>query len=187
MKKSVSVILAVMFALAALFTVSVVAFADDAKTPVVEPKAEEKAPETTVAAPTTAAPTTAKPAETRAPSGRDALTATSKATETTTAANISEAINNLSSAINSLSTTTTLPNKPTEDNAEIVENNETVYEGQGSESSETSVKVVSTTRKAAAVNKYVPNTGSNAVVPAVALLALAAGVAAVVKTKKEEI
>lgn len=185
MKKSVSVILAVMFALAALFTVSVVAFADDAKTPVVEPKAEEKAPETTVAAPTTAAPTTAKPAETRAPSGRDALTATSK--ETTTAANISEAINNLSSAINSLSTTTTLPNKVTEDNAEIVENNETVYEGQGSESSETSVKVVSTTRKAAAVNKYVPNTGSNAVIPAVALLALATGVAAVVKTKKEEI
>jgi hypothetical protein len=187
MKKSLSVILAVMFALAALFTISVVAFADDAQAPVVEPKAEEKAPETTVAAPTTAAPTTAKPAETRAPSGRDALTATSKA-ETTTAANISEAINNLSSAIDTLNTTTTLPNKVTEDRAETVVNDETAYEGQGNETSAaTSVKVVSTTKKAAAVNKYVPNTGSNAVVPAVALLALAAGVAAVVKTKKEEI
>lgn len=42
-----------------------------------------------------------------------------------------------------------------------------------------------TTKKPAKVDNAIPSTGSSVVVPAIALLALAAGVTAVVKTKKD--
>lgn len=54
---------------------------------------------------------------------------------------------------------------------------ETAYEGQGN---------TTTTKKPAAVDTTIPSTGSGIVVPAIALLALAAGTVAVIKTKKED-
>ena len=108
-------------------------------------------------------------------------TATTKAASTKSPADI---IADLSSAVDKLGSTTR-PNKPTEDNGDVVTNPSGVTAVDDS-GDNTTKAAVSSTRKAAPVSGRVPNTGSSIAVPAIAVLALVAGTVAVVKTKKNE-
>ena len=192
MKKSVSIVIAIMLTLAAIFTVSVAAFAAE-----IAPAKEEtpKSAETpAIAAPTTAAPVTAAPttADARANFAKDYASKVAEESSSKKAAeDASKAVEELSKQVAALTTksATTLPNSTVEDNAEIV----TAAPGQTAIYDEPETAAAAKTpakggaKKAAAVSTRVPNTGSSAVVPAFAVLALLAGTVAVVKTKKSEI
>ncbi len=169
MKKTTSLIIAVVIALTAICTVSVMAFA----------KTVEITEASTTSAAADSTSSTKAPATTD-PQNAKNTTATTKAASTKSPADI---IADLSSAVDKLGSTT-LPNKPTEDNGDVVTNPSGVTAVD--DSGDTTKAAVSSTRKAAPVSGRVPNTGSSIAVPAIAVLALLAGTVAVVKTKKNE-
>ena len=152
MKKTISLLLAIVVAAIAICTLSVCAFADpaDGETATTTEAAKETTtaldlgdPRETTAAPTTAAPTTNK---------ADDTTATTKADASATA-------------------------------TQAASGDDVVTNPSGVTSIDDGDE---TTKKAPAkVDDEIPNTGSGVVVPAVALLALAGGVAVAVKSKKD--
>ncbi len=154
MKKTVSMMLAILVAAITVCTFATSAFAnpeitvpsDDRFNPVTTTKA------TTTASPTTAATTTAAPT----------TAATTTAAPTTAA------------------TTTAAPT--TEDEVVTRDPNYTVID-EGTTKAPTTAKPA-TTKPAPNVSDF-PDTGSGSVTPIIALLALAAGAVAVVKTKKD--
>ena len=168
MKKTASIIIAVIIALTAICTVSVMAFAKTIEV--------TEAPTTTAAAAATSASTTKAD-----PTNAKNTTTTAAASSSKSAA---ELIADLSSAVDKI--TTTLPNKVTEDNGDVVTNPSGVTAVDDSGDATTKAAVSSTKKAAAPVSSRVPNTGSSVAVPAIAVLALLAGTVAVVKTKKNE-
>lgn len=152
MKKTISLVLAVLFAAIAVCTLAISAFAAPEASTTTTTNDDAQGPtEPTTAAPTTAAPTTTT-ASGETTTGSDKTTTAAGTTATTKAADI----------------TKTNPNGQTNyvDPAEKI--------------------TKATTKKAPAkVDSSIPSTGSEILVPAVALLALAAGTVAVVKTKKD--
>ena len=147
MKKTVSMLLAILVAAITLCTFVTSAFAVEITDPVddrLEPTTVTTTKATTTAAPTTAAPTTTKAAETTAAPTEAAST-----------------------------TKFTLPDivvtRP--EGATVIDEGTTA--------------APATTKKPAANVSTIPSTGSSAVAPVIALLALAAGTVAVVKTKKD--
>lgn len=170
MKKTISAVLALIVAISAIFVLSAIVFAADGDANTADTSSS------------TAAPvderneTSSKADESSSSSKAD----TSSSSSAPANVDLSNALDSLSSAINSVSKTT-LPNKPTADNAETVTNKpgETAFVNDD-------VTGGSTTKAPAKVVPYVPNTGSSFAVPAIALLALMAGTVAVVKTKKND-
>ncbi len=152
MKKTISLVLAVLFAAIAVCTLAISAFAAPEASTTTTTNDDAQGPtEPTTAAPTTAAPTTTT-ASGETTTGSDKTTTAAGTTATTKAADV----------------TKTNPNGQTNyvDPAEKI--------------------TKATTKKAPAkVDSSIPSTGSEILVPAVALLALAAGTVAVVKTKKD--
>lgn len=152
MKKTISLVLAVLFAAIAVCTLAISAFAAPEASTTTTTNDDLQGPtEPTTAAPTTAAPTTTT-ASGETTTGSDKTTTAAGTTATTKAADV----------------TKTNPNGQTNyvDPAEKI--------------------TKATTKKAPAkVDSSIPSTGSEILVPAVALLALAAGTVAVVKTKKD--
>ena len=163
MKKTISLVLAVLFAAIAVCTFAISAFADNNANAGADTGANAGAnaganDNDDVQGPTD--PTTATTAATTATTAA-ATTTTTASGETTTAAG---------------TTATTKSADVTKTNA----NGQTNYV----DPVENSTKA--TTKKAPAkVDSSIPSTGSEILVPAVALLALAAGTVAVVKTKKD--
>lgn len=152
MKKTISLMLAVLIAAVAICTLAMSAFAapGDDDDPVNDPGMTVSTTETTTA--TTTATTT-----TETTTKADETTSTTKADETT-----------------ATTATTTTP-----DVTKTMAASQTNYV----DPDENSTK--STTKAPAKVDNAIPSTGSSVVVPAIALLALAAGTVAVVKTKKD--
>lgn len=163
MKKTISLVLAVLFAAIAVCTFAISAFADNNANAGADTGANAGAnaganDNDDVQGPTD--PTTATTAATTATTAA-ATTTTTASGETTTAAG---------------TTATTKAADVTKTNP----NGQTNYV----DPAENSTKA--TTKKAPAkVDSSIPSTGSEILVPAVALLALAAGTVAVVKTKKD--
>ena len=163
MKKTIALMLAMLFAVCAFATT---AYADP----------ETTTTTTAATTTTTAATTTTTVADPDAPNDgfnttTTASTTTAAATTTTTTA-AGDTTTTTTKAAGDTTTTTDAPvtNKP----------GETAYEGQDQEGKP------STTKKPAAVDPTIPSTGSGIVVPAIALAVLAAGTVAVIKTKKED-
>ena len=152
MKKTISLVLAVLFAAIAVCTLAISAFA---------------APE--------ASTTTTTNDDKQGPT--DPTTATTAAATTTTTA--------------AATTTTTASNKPTTSagttaTTKVADVTKTNPNGQTNYVDPDEKITKATTKKAPAkVDSSIPSTGSEILVPAVALLALAAGTVAVVKTKKD--
>ena len=147
MKKTVSMLLAVLMAAIAVCTFGVSAFADETTA-----AANDDPTDDFVTAAPTEAPTEA-PTTAPATKAEDATKETEKATDPTKAPETSLAGTEV----------VTLPEGVT-----------SIDEGP-----------TSTTKAPAKVDNVIPDTGSGVVVPAVALLVLAAGTVAVVKTKKD--
>lgn len=183
MKKSLSLVLAVIFALAAIFAVSTMVFAggadagadSSADTPAADaPKADTPAAD---------APKETEKVVTRPANDRDTTKAadTTKATEPASVNGLSQ-LESLVSKLDS-STNTTIPNSAKDDDAPVVTNpaGQTAFVND-----DTSAAAANTTKAPAVVSTYVPKTGSTAAVPAIAILALLAGTAAVVAVKKND-
>lgn len=157
MKKTISLVLAVLFAAIAVCTFAISAFAAPEASTTTTTRAADNddvpgPTEPTTAAPTTAAPTTTTAAATTTTTASDKTTTAAGTTATTKAADV----------------TKTMPASQT---------NYVDPDEKGTKA---------TTKKAPAkVDSSIPSTGSEILVPAVALLALAAGTVAVVKTKKD--
>lgn len=148
MKKTISLVLAVLFAAIAVCTLAISAFAAPEASTTTTTNDDAQGPTDPTTA-TTAAATT---------------TTTAAATTTTTASD---------------KTTTTATTKAA-DVTKTNPNGQTNYVDPAEKST------MATTKKAPAkVDSSIPSTGSEILVPAVALLALAAGTVAVVKTKKD--
>ena len=168
MKKTVSMLLAVLMAAIAVCTFGVSAFADETTAAAAndDPVDNFVTEAPTTAAPTTAAATTAA-ATTAAPTTAAATTAAATTAAPTTAApSTTKSIAEKQSELDAEATVTRDPSK------HYIEDDETTA-------------APATTKKPAKVESNIPSTGST-VVPVVALLALAAGTVAVVKTKKED-
>lgn len=160
MKKTVSMLLAIIVAAVAICTLATSAFAQNFEIPD-DPRLEETTVATTV---TTTKATTTTTTTTKAPE----TTTTTKApeTEATTAAPTTE--------------TTAL-----QDIVVTLAPGQTAYEGQDTEGTTATTKPA-TTKKPAANVSTIPSTGSSTMAPVIALFALASvGAVAVVKTKKE--
>ena len=173
MKKTFSMILAVLMAAVVACTFSVVGFADETTTNDDPVDNFVTTTEATTKAATTAAPTTTAPATT-VPATTVPATTSAETTSTETTTSIIDGI------LGMLSTTVDV----SKDNEaeEIV----TRVPGQTViDDGDETTAAPATTKKPAKVESSIPSTGSS-IVPAVALLALAAGVVAVVKTKKED-
>ena len=158
MKKTIALVLAMMFALCAFVT----AFA--------EPDGETTTTSTTAA--TTESTTNDDPDDGFNTTTTVATTAAGTTTAGTTAAGTTAAGTTAAGTTAAGTTATTVA-----DVTVTLKPGETAYEGQGN---------TTTTKKPAAVDTTIPSTGSGVVVPAIALLALAAGTVAVIKTKKED-
>ncbi|MGN0545735.1 MAG: hypothetical protein ACI4I3_00240 [Acutalibacteraceae bacterium] len=156
MKKTVSLLLAVIFAAIAVCTFAVSAFADETTTNV------GNLPDWGVTDPTT---TTTKIAD-------DTTTTTTKAADDTTTTTTKVAESTTEAAATTAGTT--------------LADDTPVTNPEGSTAiDDGTTKAPATTRKPAVVDTVIPSTGSSVLVPAVALLALAAGTVAVIKTKKD--
>ena len=152
MKKTISLVLAVLFAAIAVCTLAISAFAAPEASTTTTTNDDAQGPTDPTTATTAAATTTTTAAATTTTTASDKTTTSAGTTATTKAADI----------------TKTNPNGQTNyvDPAEKI--------------------TKTTTKKAPAkVDSSIPSTGSEILVPAVALLALAAGTVAVVKTKKD--
>lgn len=152
MKKTVSLLLAVLLAAVAVCTFAIGAFAAPDNND--DPVDERETTSTTVAE-----TSTTKAEETTATTKADETTSTTKEDGSTTV---------------TATVTSTTP-----DVTKTMAASQTNY----IDPDENSTKA--TTKKPATVDTTIPSTGSGVVVPAIALLALAAGVTAVVKTKKD--
>lgn len=176
MKKTVSMLLAIIIAAIAICTFATTAFANpDATTTttvanngITDPN-DGRLEVTTTTKPTTT--TTTKPSTT--------TTTAAPSTTTTTAAPVSststEASTSETVAVSKETTTEKIHTRPA---------GVTVID-EGTTKAPATTKPA-TTKKPAANVSAIPNTGSSAVAPVIALLALAAGTVAVVKTKKED-
>ena len=149
MKKTVSLLLAVIFAAIAICTFAVSAFAEPTDAPAGPNVGDWTDP---TDPPSTAAPST-EASSTAAPS-TEAASTEAPSTAATTAG------------------TTLADDTP-------VDGGSTTAIDDGT------TKAPATTKKPAVVDTVIPSTGSSVLVPAVALLALAAGTVAVIKTKKD--
>lgn len=151
MKKTISLVLAVLFAAIAVCTLAISAFAAPEASTTTTTNDDAQGPTDPTTA-TTAATTTTTAAATTTTTASDKTTTSAGTTATTKAADV----------------TKTNPNGQTN----YVDPDEKITKA--------------TTKKAPAkVDSSIPSTGSEILVPAVALLALAAGTVAVVKTKKD--
>lgn len=157
MKKTIALVLAMMFALCAFVT----AFA--------EPDGETT---TTTTEATTTTTTVASDDVTDFETTTTTKESTTATTAGTTAAGTTAAGTTAAGTTAAGTTATTVV-----DETVTLKPGETAYEGQGN---------TTTTKKPAKVDTTIPSTGSGVVVPAIALLALAAGTVAVIKTKKED-
>ncbi len=168
MKKTFSMLLAVIMAAIAVCTFSVVGFADENDDPVdgFVTEATTKAAEVATTAAATTPATTA--AATEAPATTAAAT-TEAPSETAPLFTLPEIPSNLEDILASAPIVTLAPGQTA-----VIEDDTTA-----------ATKAPSTTKKPAKVDSAIPGTGSS-IVPAIALLALAAGTVAVVKTKKED-
>ncbi|MBQ2973513.1 MAG: hypothetical protein IJE19_04085 [Clostridia bacterium] len=171
MKKTISMFLAVLMAAIAVCTFSVIGFADEADAN--DDPVDNFVTEATTAAATTKAPETTAAATTKAPETTTAVAGTTAAAETTT---------NVIDNILGLLTTKTAEEVSKENEAEEIV---TAKPGVTFIDDGETTKAPATTKKPAKVESNIPSTGST-VVPVIALLALAAGTVAVVKTKKED-
>lgn len=158
MKKTIALVLAMMFALCAFVT----AFA-------------EPGDSTTTTTSTTAATTESTTVANDDVTDFETTTTTKESTTATTASSTGTTAAGTTDA----STTVTGTTATTVADVTVTVSG-TAYEGQDQEGSST------TTKKPAKVDTTIPSTGSGVVVPAIALLALAAGTVAVIKTKKED-
>ena len=175
MKKTISMLLAVLMAAVAVCSFSVIGFADETTAAANDDPVDSFVTEATKAPATEAA--------TKAPATTEAATKapeTTKAPEATAEATTEDPLKDF---INSILTTKSAEEVSKENEAEeivtrapgqtvVVDNDETT-------------KAPVATKKPAKVESNIPSTGSS-FVPAIALLALAAGTVAVVKTKKED-
>lgn len=151
MKKTVSLLLAVLLAAVAVCTFAIGAFA--------APDNDDPADERETTSTTVAETSSTKAEETTSTTKADETTSTTKEDGSTTV---------------TVTVTSTTP-----DVTKTMAASQTNY----IDPDENSTKA--TTKKPATVDTTIPSTGSGVVVPAIALLALAAGVTAVVKTKKD--
>ena len=152
MKKTISLVLAVLFAAIAVCTLAISAFAAPEASTTTTTNDDAQGPTDPTPATTAAATTTTTAAATTTTTASDKTTTAAGTTATTKAADV----------------TKTNPNGQTN----YVDPDEKITKA--------------TTKKAPAkVDSSIPSTGSEILVPAVALLALAAGTVAVVKTKKD--
>ena len=152
MKKTISLVLAVLFAAIAVCTLAISAFAAPEASTTTTTNDDAQGPTDPTTATTAAATTTTTAAATTTTTASDNTTTSAGTTATTKVADV----------------TKTNPNGQTN----YVDPDEKITKA--------------TTKKAPAkVDSSIPSTGSESLVPAVALLALAAGTVAVVKTKKD--
>lgn len=152
MKKTISLVLAVLFAAIAVCTLAISAFAAPEASTTTTTNDDAQGPTDPTTATTAAATTTTTAAATTTTTASDKTTTAAGTTATTKVADV----------------TKTNPNGQTN----YVDPDEKITKA--------------TTKKAPAkVDSSIPSTGSEILVPAVALLALAAGTVAVVKTKKD--
>lgn len=152
MKKTISLVLAVLFAAIAVCTLAISAFAAPEASTTTTTNDDAEGPTDPTTATTAAATTTTTAAATTTTTASDKTTTAAGTTATTKAADV----------------TKTMPASQT---------NYVDPDEKGTKA---------TTKKAPAkVDSSIPSTGSEILVPAVALLALAAGTVAVVKTKKD--
>ena len=152
MKKTISLVLAVLFAAIAVCTLAISAFAAPEASTTTTTNDDKQGPTDPTTATTAAATTTTTAAATTTTTASDKTTTSAGTTATTMDADV----------------TKTNPNGQTN----YVDPDEKITKA--------------TTKKAPAkVDSSIPSTGSEILVPAVALLALAAGTVAVVKTKKD--
>lgn len=176
MKKTISMLLAVLMAAVAVCSFSVIGFADETAAANDDPvdafvTEATKAPEVTV---------------TKAPEVTVPDVTVTKAPETSVPAAEATTEDPLKDFIDSILASTT------KSAAEVSKENEaeeivTAKPGVTFiDDGEETTKAPATTKKPAKVESNIPSTGSSVVVPAIALLALAAGTVAVVKTKKED-
>lgn len=167
MKKTIALMLAMLFAVCAFATT---AYADP------ETTTTTTAATTTT---TTAATTTTTTAVNDPDAPNDGFDPTT--TTTTTAAATTTTTTTAAGGTTTTTTTTAAGDTTTTTDAPVTNKpGETAYEGQDQEGKP------STTKKPAAVDPTIPSTGSGIVVPAIALAVLAAGTVAVIKTKKED-
>jgi len=152
MKKTISLVLAVLFAAIAVCTLAISAFAAPEASTTTTTNDDAQGPTDPTTATTAAATTTTTAAATTTTTASDKTTTSAGTTATTKVADV----------------TKTMPASQTN----YVDPDEKITKA--------------TTKKAPAkVDSSIPSTGSEILVPAVALLALAAGTVAVVKTKKD--
>lgn len=152
MKKTISLVLAVLFAAIAVCTLAISAFAAPEASTTTTTNDDAQGPTDPTTATTAAATTTTTAAATTTTTASDKTTTSAGTTATTKVADV----------------TKTNPNGQTN----YVDPDEKITKA--------------TTKKAPAkVDSSIPSTGSEILVPAAALLALAAGTVAVVKTKKD--
>lgn len=174
MKKTFSMLLAVIMAAIAVCTFSVVGFAADENDDPVDAFVTAAATEAPTAAPTEAATQAPTAAATQAPA-TTAAPASEAATEATTAAaplfTLPEIPSNLADILATAPIETLAPGQTAIDDGDTTA---------------AATNAPATTRRPANVDNTIPGTGSSVIVPAIALLALAAGTVAVVKTKKED-
>ncbi len=180
MKKTFSMLLAVIMAAIAVCTFSVVGFADENDDPVDSfvTEATTKAPATTVAATEPATTPATTVAATEAPTV--SLPVEIPSVSVPKAEDVVDGIMGL------------LTTKSAEDISKENEAEDIVTRAEGEtvidEGDETvaPTNAPATTKKPAKVDSAIPGTGSSVIAPAIALLALAAGTVAVVKAKKED-
>lgn len=161
MKKTVSMLLAILVAAISLCTLATSAFADTTTTTEFNPADPTDSRLTTTEAPTTATTAASTTATTQATT--QPTTASSTGTTATTEATTDGTTEKSTAA------DVTATRKPGE--TYIDDSDETTKP--------------TTSKKPASVDSVIPSTGSSIAVPAIALLALAASTVAVIKTKKD--
>lgn len=185
MKKTISMLLAVLMAAIAVCSFSVIGFADEtaANDDPVDSFVTEAPKTEATKAPVTEAPKTEAP-KTEAPKTEAPKTEAPKA-EDSTATSEDAAKDALDQFISGLLTTKSAAEVSKENEAEeiVTAKPGVTFIDDGEET--TKAAPATTAKKPAKVESNIPSTGSSAV-PAIALLALAAGTVAVIKTKKED-
>ncbi len=171
MKKTVSMLLAVLMAAIAACTFACSAFADEVTTANDDPNDDFVTEATTEA--------TTKETTTKAPD--TTATTVPVSTEVTTADSSGATTKNPLDDILGVLTTVNIGDLLASEPVVTRDPKNTVID----EGNATSAATVAATKKPAKVESNIPSTGSTVLVPAIALLALAAGAVAVVKTKKE--
>lgn len=176
MKKTISMLLAVLMAAIAVCTFGVSAFADETTVAANDDPTDAFVTEASTAAPTTVPATEATTvAPTTVPAATEATATTAASEEGTT--------NIIGGILGGIGITTPEELESLLASVPVVTRDPSqTYIDEGDT---TAKPAPATTKKPAKVESNIPSTGST-VVPVIALLALAAGTVAVVKTKKED-